>query len=94
MSGEPQDLLSIALVAAGLVTLLAVVVSFRTRRGKSFARTTMLFMGIALTQLATMAAAQTEPRRIVQVGFLGAFLFLLAVGAYVEFRRETRQGVR
>ncbi len=94
MSTEPQDLLSIALIAAALVSLLACVLMFRRGRARSFPRTTLLFMGIALTQLATLAEAQTEPRRMFQVGFLGAFLFILAIGAFVEARRETRQGVR
>ena len=94
MSTEPKDLLAIALIAAGLVTLMAALATFRRGRPRSFARTTMLFMGIALTQLATLAGAQTQSRHVFQVGFLGAFLFLLAVGAFIEARRETRQGVR
>ena len=89
MNSEPQDLLSIALIAAALISLIGCVTLFVGKRKvkRSFPRTTMLFMGLALTQLAGIAEGQTEPRRMMQVALIGAFLFVLAVGAYVEARR-------
>ena len=89
MSAEPQDLLSLALIVAALISLAGCVTLYVGKRKvrRSFPRTTMLFMGLALTQLAGIAEAQTEPRKMMQVALIGAFLFVLAVGAYVEARR-------
>ena len=87
------DLLSLALIVAALLSLAGCLALYvgRPRVRRSFPRTTMFFMGLALTQLGLLAGDQTEPRRVMQVAFLGTFLFVLAVGAFVEGRRVKRE---
>ena len=87
------DLLSAALIGAALLSLAGCLALYvgKPRARRSFPRTTMLFMGLALTQVAMLAGEQTEPRRVMQVAFIGTFLFVLAVGAFVEGRRVNRE---
>lgn len=96
MSAEPKDLVFYTLIGASLFSLLAGILMFRGEPSarKSFPRTTMLFVGLVQTQLATLAAAQTELRRLFQIGFIGFMLAALAVGAFFELRKAAREGRR
>ena len=86
MSGEPSQVISIGIMLLGVAALFANIV-LQTKRKlpeKAFQRTTLLVLGMALTQVGMIAGRQAGSKDVIQICFLALLLVALAATAFVD----------